>query len=56
MRSRNVSHSGRGKIIRQPFGHDPLLTPVRIPAGVNPHPFSSDPIAFEPGATLDVVG
>jgi len=45
-----------GKIIRQPFGHDPLMTPVRIPAGVNPHPFSSDPIAFEPGATLDVAG
>jgi len=44
-----------GKIIREPFGHDPLMTPVRLPAGVNPRPYSSDPIAFEPERTLDVV-
>ena len=44
-----------GKIIADPFGHDPLLTPARLPAGVSPHPFADVPTAFEQGATLDVV-
>ena len=44
-----------GKIIHQPFGDDPLMTPVRLPAGVNPDPYSTVPVAFEPGATLNVL-
>ncbi|HEY3968718.1 MAG TPA: hypothetical protein VGM05_29490 [Planctomycetaceae bacterium] len=36
------------------FGHDPLLTPQRLPFGEVAHPFADVKITFESGAVVDV--
>ncbi|MBI3863766.1 MAG: hypothetical protein HY290_17905 [Planctomycetia bacterium] len=36
------------------LGHDPLMTPLRLPYGVSPSPFATKDIHFGKGARLDV--
>lgn len=37
------------------LGHDPLLTPRRLPHGERAEPFREIPFVFEAGAKLDIV-
>ncbi len=36
------------------FGHDPLLTPQRLPVGDVAHPFADVKFTFQSGAVVDV--
>ena len=37
------------------LGHDPLLTPARLPVGDHPSPFADQPTHFGSGMLVDVV-